>query len=81
VELYVNVGRRDGARAADLSRVLVEAGGVDRADVTRIRVRERNSFVSVRRASVDRAIAALAASTIAGKQVVAEIARGREATQ
>jgi ATP-dependent RNA helicase DeaD len=76
-EVYVNVGRRDGARASDFQRVLNERAGIDRANVRRIRVRERNAFVSVRREDLARALAALTGATIAGKTAMAEQARER----
>jgi ATP-dependent RNA helicase DeaD len=75
IELYVSVGRREGARALDLQRVLVESGGVDKANVRRVRVRDRNAFVSVLRADVDRSLAALNGATIGSKTATAEIAR------
>ncbi|WP_245677698.1 DEAD/DEAH box helicase [Chondromyces crocatus] len=76
-EIYVNIGRRDGARAADFQRVLVERGEISKDDVGRIRVRERNAFVSVRRVELMRALDALNGATIAGKEAHAEVARGR----
>jgi ATP-dependent RNA helicase DeaD len=75
IEIYVNVGRREGARALDLQRVLVESGGVDKANVRRVRVRDRNAFVSVPRADVERALGALNGASIGSKTVAAEIAR------
>jgi ATP-dependent RNA helicase DeaD len=77
VEIYVNVGRRDGARAADYQQVLTDKAGMDRANVRRIRVRERNAFVSVRREDLPRALAALNGASLAGKVAMAEQARGR----
>ncbi len=74
-EVFVNVGRRDGARAADLLRAIEERGGVDKDDVRRIRVRERNAFVSVRKAALAAVIQALSGATIAGKPAQAEEAR------
>jgi ATP-dependent RNA helicase DeaD len=76
-EIYVNVGRRDGARAADFQQILTERAGLARAHVRRIRVRERNAFVSVRREDLARALAALGGATIAGKLAMAEQARDR----
>jgi ATP-dependent RNA helicase DeaD len=76
-EIYVNVGRRDGVRAADYQRTLTERAGLDRAHVRRIRVRERNAFVSVRRDDLARALAALNGASLAGKQAMAEQARDR----
>src|SRR5262249_31101865 len=80
-EIYVNIGRRDGARAADYQRLLTERAGIDRAHVRRIRVRERNAFVSVRRDDLEKGLAALTGATIAGKPALAEQAgeRGGEA--
>ena len=51
-EIYVNVGRREGARAADFLRLLTEGAGIDKASIRRIRVRERNAVVSVRKDDV-----------------------------
>ncbi len=76
-EIYVNVGRRDGARAADFQQILTERAGLDRSHVRRIRVRERNAFVSVRRDDLPRALAALGGASIAGKPAMAEQARER----
>jgi ATP-dependent RNA helicase DeaD len=76
-EIYINVGRRDGARAADFQSLLTDRAGLDRADVRRIRVRERNAFVSVRREDLPRALGALNGATIAGKPALAEQARER----
>ncbi len=76
-EIYVNIGRRDGARASDYQGILTERAGIDRANVRRIRVRERNAFVSVRREDLGRALAALNGATLAGRVAMAEQARDR----
>jgi ATP-dependent RNA helicase DeaD len=76
-EIYVNVGRREGARAADFLRLLTERAGIDKLSIRRIRVRERNAFVSVRKDDVAKAVAALTGATIAGKIAAAELARER----
>ncbi|XXV10162.1 DEAD/DEAH box helicase [Sorangium sp. So ce1335] len=77
VEVFINLGRRDGARAADFQRVLVERAGMAKGDIRRIRVRERNAFVSVPKAELARVVGALNGATIAGKEVRAEQARER----
>jgi ATP-dependent RNA helicase DeaD len=77
VEVYVNVGRRDGARASDFQRVLEERAGIPRSNVQRIRVRERNAFVSVRREELAKAVAAFSGAVIAGRVATAEQARDR----
>ena len=77
-EIYVNIGRREGARAADFLRLLTERAGIDKLSIRRIRVRERNAFVSVRKDDVAKAVAALTGATIAGKIAAAELARERD---
>ncbi|WP_437960797.1 DEAD/DEAH box helicase [Sorangium sp. So ce119] len=77
VEVFINLGRRDGARAADFQRVLVERAGMAKGDIRRIRVRERNAFVSVPKAELARVVGALNGATIAGKEARAEQARER----
>jgi len=74
----VSVGRRDGARAADLHTILEDRGSLTRADVKRIRVRDRHSFVNVRRTEVERALTALNGAELGDKTVVAEVARERK---
>jgi ATP-dependent RNA helicase DeaD len=76
-QIFVNVGRRDGARPGDFHRLLVEGGGLDRRDAGRIRVRDRMTFVSVRKEAIERAIAALAGQIIGGRNVIAELAKPR----
>jgi ATP-dependent RNA helicase DeaD len=76
-QIFVNVGRRDGARPADLQRLL-EAAGLLREETGPIRVRERNSFVSVKRNAIDRAVNAFAGQVLGGRQVVAEPARAKD---
>ena len=63
---------RDGARASDYQGILTERAGIDRAHVRRIRDRERNAFVSVRREDLARALAALNGASLAGRVAMAE---------
>jgi ATP-dependent RNA helicase DeaD len=73
-EIYVSVGRRDGARPSDFQTVLENAG--IGADVTEyIRVRHRHAFVAVQPEKLEQAIAALNGATIAGRRASAERAR------
>ncbi|MGD0678983.1 MAG: DEAD/DEAH box helicase [Polyangiaceae bacterium] len=75
-QLFINVGGREGVRASDLQRILSESGiGPD--DVQGIRVRDRMSFLQIRRGLFDQAVAALSGQVIGGRTVVAELARGR----
>jgi ATP-dependent RNA helicase DeaD len=77
VDVFVNVGRREGASASDFERILTEAGVVSPAEMGRVRVRDRNAFVSVRRFALEKAVRALTGATIGGKVVDAEPARAR----
>jgi ATP-dependent RNA helicase DeaD len=76
-QIFINVGRRDGARPADFEKVLAEAAGLAPVDRGRIRIRDRNTFVSVRKESLDRVVAALGGQVIAGRRVLAEPAKQR----
>ncbi len=76
-EVFVNIGRRDGVRAEDFLRALDGTSGVTRRDVLRIRLRDRHTFLMVRRETVDGIVATLNGCRIAGKAVTAEPARVR----
>ena len=71
----MNVGRREAVQADDLQRLLVERG-LSPGDMGRVHVRDRMTFVSVRKEAVDRAVAALSGQVIGGRTVLAERARG-----
>jgi len=75
-QLFVNVGRRDGAREEDLLQLLREAG-LGESDTGQVRMRDRNSFVDVKSHLVDAAVLALAGKIVAGRTVIAELARPR----
>jgi ATP-dependent RNA helicase DeaD len=74
-QIYVNVGRRDGVKPGDFVRLLEGLGHLERGDTGRIRIRDRNTFVSVKKEQLERAVAALAGQTIAGRAVTAEPAK------
>ena len=76
-QIFVNVGRRDGARAEDFQRMLAEGAGISVEGAGHIRVRDRMTFVSVKKDDLDRAIAAFTGQVIGGRNVVAEVARPR----
>jgi hypothetical protein len=73
--IFLNVGRRDGVNAEDLQRLLADAGGIPESETSNIRVRDRITFVTVKKELADRAIQALAGHVIGGRTVVAEPAR------
>lgn len=76
-EIFVSVGRRDGVRSADIQQLLVEHIGLDKDDVKRIRVRERNAFISVRKSEAQRAIDGITKASWGNRPLTAEIARER----
>jgi ATP-dependent RNA helicase DeaD len=78
LQLFVNVGKRDGVRASDLQKLL-SARGVALEDPSNIRIRDRMTFVRVRKELFDDAVAALSGQVIGGRAVVAEVARGGRA--
>jgi ATP-dependent RNA helicase DeaD len=79
-EIFVDVGRREGVRPADLQRVLRDRGNISRRETGRIRVRDKHTFVSVRREVFDRALEALTGVDFAGRTSKAEAARSEAAS-
>jgi ATP-dependent RNA helicase DeaD len=73
-ELYVSVGRRDGAKPSDYHSVL-EAAGITPESLEYVRVRHRHAFVGVRPEAIERALTALNGAMIAGRRATAERAR------
>jgi len=78
VQMFVNVGKREGVRSADLQKLLADKG-LTSAETSRIRIRDRMTFVSVKKEAIDRALAAVSGQVIGGRTVVAELARARPA--
>jgi len=76
-EIFVNLGRRDGVNASDFQRVLTDVASISRAETGKIRVRDRSSFVSVKREFLEKAVAALNGATFSGKVAQAQPARAR----
>jgi ATP-dependent RNA helicase DeaD len=76
-EIFVNLGRRDGVSASDFQRVLTDVAEISRAETGKIRVRDRSSFVSVKRELLEKAVAALNGATFSGKVAQAQPARAR----
>ncbi len=78
LQLFVNVGKRDGVRASDLQKLLSDRGvAVDPS--AGIRMRDRMTFVRVPKELFDEAVAALTGQVLGGRTVVAELARGSRA--
>jgi ATP-dependent RNA helicase DeaD len=76
VQLFVNVGKREGLSSGDLMKLLTEKG-IPEAEAGRVRIRDRMSFITVKKEAFERVVAALTGATVGGRAVVAELARGR----
>ena len=74
VTLYVNVGKRDGLKRADVDRLLATAGA-ELAHVLEVRLLDRHTFVDLGGGDVDAIIARLAQEVVGKRKVVAERAR------
>jgi ATP-dependent RNA helicase DeaD len=74
--IFINVGRRDGVNQADLQTLLAD-DGIPHEETSNIRVRDRMTFVTVKKELAERAIGALAGKTMGGRTVIAEPARER----
>ena len=76
LQLFINVGKREGVAPGDLQKLLSEAG-IAPENTAGIRVRDRMSFVQVRKELFDRAVTAFAGRVFGGRPVMAELARPR----
>ncbi len=75
LNIFLNVGRRDGLKTSDLQRILGDLSGVPLSEINNIRLRDRITFVTVRREYGGRLLEALQGQIIAGRPVSAEPAR------
>lgn len=73
--VFLNVGRRDGLRTEDIQRLLIEKAGLAELDVGHIRLRDRITFVGIRKEHSDRAIKALIGIVVGDRTMNAEPAR------
>ena len=78
LEVFVNVGRKDGVRPGDFVALLAEAPGLTREDIGRIRIRDKHTFVAVRSEVIDDAIKALQGRAFGDRIANAERARPRD---
>lgn len=75
--IFLNVGRRDGVSPEDLQKLLAEGGGIPASETGNIRVRDRITFVTVKKELADQAMKTLAGQVLGGRTVVAEPARDK----
>ena len=75
--LYIDVGRDDGVRPADIVGAIANEAGFPGRAIGAIELFERFSFVEVPGNLSDRIIRALKGTTIRGRKVTASIAKPR----
>jgi hypothetical protein len=76
-EVFVNVGRDDGATTADVQKELL-AAGISAGDTAYVRVRQRHTFVGVRQGLLESTVVALNGRQIANRSIEAQPARPRQ---
>jgi ATP-dependent RNA helicase DeaD len=76
-EVFVNVGRDDGATTADVQKELL-AAGISLGDTAYVRVRQRHTFVGVRQGLLESTVVALNGRQIANRSIEAQPARPRQ---
>jgi ATP-dependent RNA helicase DeaD len=73
--LYLNLGKRDGVRVGEVVRLLQESCELAQADIGRVRVRDRYTFVDVPEERLETIIAALSGQTLNDKALAPERAK------
>jgi ATP-dependent RNA helicase DeaD len=73
--LYLDFGRRDGARVGELARLVREVGELTRDEVGRIRVRDRHTFVEVPNDKLEQVVERLRGHVFHDKALAAERAK------
>jgi ATP-dependent RNA helicase DeaD len=77
-ELFVSIGRKDGARASDFYAVLEQRAGITIDDTEYVNVRQRHTFIGLPKGLVARALEALNGAVIAGREATAEPSRSSQ---
>jgi ATP-dependent RNA helicase DeaD len=73
--LYLNLGKRDGVRVGEVARLLRESCELSRAEIGRIRVRDRYTFVDVPEERLETIIQTLSGQTLHEKALAPERAK------
>ncbi len=76
--LYLNVGKRDGARAGEISRLFRERGEIPRGELGRIRIRDKHTFVEVPTERLDELLGKLKGATLLDRELVLEPAKPKK---
>ena len=75
--VFLNVGRRDGLQPEDIQRIVVDNARLAAEDVGHIRLRDRITFIGIRKEHAEEAIKALIGVTVGERTLNAEPARER----
>ena len=78
VRLFINLGRHQGMRTADLLEFVQNETGMDRADVQRVHVRSSYGFFNVPSEAADNVIDKLSGTTYKEREVRVERAKSSE---
>jgi ATP-dependent RNA helicase DeaD len=74
--LFLDVGRRDGARVSEIARIVREVGELRRAEVGRIRMRDRHTFVEIPDDKLEHVVERLRGHAFGDKTLSPERAKG-----
>ncbi|MCP4197348.1 MAG: DEAD/DEAH box helicase [Proteobacteria bacterium] len=74
-EIYIDAGRKDGLRITPLVKQLVEATGIPRSAIGKVRMLTRSTFISVPQEHVKTVLAALQNIEVEGHKLKAEPAK------
>ena len=74
--LYLDVGRRDGVRVSEIARIVREVGELRRAEVGRIRMRDKHTFVEVPEDKLELVVERLRGHSFGDKSLSPERAKG-----
>lgn len=75
VTLYIAAGRKDKINKMDIVGMLIQKGGLQKDEIGLIEVLDNTSFVAVKRANVNKMLAAIKNEKIKNRKVKIEIAR------
>jgi ATP-dependent RNA helicase DeaD len=77
--LYLDIGRKDGARVSEIARLLRDVGELRRSEVGRIRIRDRHTFVEVPDEKLEHVLAKLKGHALYDKTLSPERAKAGRA--
>ncbi len=73
--IFLNIGRKDGLRLSDINKLLREHCGLAKADVKRVRMRDRYTFVDLPEPRVEETVGKLTGLEISGRELAPERAK------